>query len=220
MKAGSLRPPESVIFWISLSAHEPLVYRAVPADGLAHVLCGLLFRSFFGSPASDDVGADAPGFPVAVGDVRVHDGEAALGLLLALGRVRDEVALLEDLRDSTVGQLDGTSGIVHEDPLDLFPPLLVAPAALLGERLHLPLDPPTALPKLPLGLLLGAPFLSRPLVLAPEFCSCPLPLLLAPLYPSAPHGEVDRQQHYHDNHHHDDHDQRRSTHTSSSCRVA
>src|SRR5918997_1689605 len=124
-----------------LAAHEPLVDRAVPADCLPHLLRGLLPRAPLGGPARDDVG--------------VHDGEATLGLLIALRGVGDEVALFEDLGDGAVGQLDRTSRVVHEDPLDLLPPLLVAPPALLRERLHLPLDPPAALPKLPLGLLLG-----------------------------------------------------------------
>ena len=80
----------------SLTAHEPLVDHAVLADGLAQLFRGLLFRAPFRKPAraSDDIGADMPGLPVVVGDIRVHHGEAALGLLLALGGVGDEVALL------------------------------------------------------------------------------------------------------------------------------
>src|ERR671916_1834165 len=130
--------------WRLLAAHEPLVDRAVPADCLPHLLRGLLPRAPLGGPARDDVGADAPGLPVVVGDVGVHDGEATLGLLIALGGVGEEVALLQDFHDGPVGQLDGPAGVVHEDPLDLAPALLVATPALLRERLHLPLYLPAA----------------------------------------------------------------------------
>ena len=76
----------------------------------------------------------------------MHDGEAALGLLVALRWIGDEVALLKDLHYGPVGKLYGPARVVHEDPLDLVPSLLVAPPALLGERLHLPLYAPAALP--------------------------------------------------------------------------
>src|SRR5918998_3971990 len=203
----------------SLTPHEPLVDRAVLADDLAHLLRGVHFGAPFGGPAGDDVGADAPGLPVVVCDVRVHYGEATLGLLIALRGGGDEVALLQDLRDGTVGQLDGPPRVVHEDLLDLAPPLLVMSPSLLRERLHLALDAPAAFPELPLGLLLGAPFLRGALVLAPELLSGPLPLLLAALHPPPPHGEEDRQQQDHDHRHHDDYDQRRSVHVSSSDKL-
>src|SRR5918998_2872717 len=204
--------------WRLLAAHEPLVDRAVPADCLTHLLRGLLPRAPLGCRARDGVGADATGLPVVVGDVGVHDAEATLGLLIALRGVGDEVALFEDLGDGTVGQLDRTSRVVHEDPLDLLPPLLVAPPALLRERLHLALDPPAALPKLSLGFLLGPPLLRGALVLAPELLPRPLPLLLAALRPAPARGEPDRQQQDHDHRHHYDYDQRRSVHNSSSIR--
>ena len=62
-----------------------------------------------------------------VSDIGVHDGEAALGLLVALRWIGDEVALLKDLHDGPVGKLYGPARVVHEDPLDLAPPLLVTP---------------------------------------------------------------------------------------------
>src|SRR5918995_4708003 len=200
-----------------LAARDALVDRTVFADGLSEFLRGLLARAPFREPADacDDVGADTPGLPVVVGDVGVHDGEAALGLLVALGRIGDEVALLQDLHDGSVGQLDGPPWIVHEDPLDLAPPLLVAHTALLRERLHLPLDLPAALSELPLSLLLGAPFLRGPVVLAPELLPRPLPLLLAPLRAPAPGGEEEREQQDHDHRNHDDDYQGRSIHPSS-----
>src|SRR5215213_193438 len=138
-----------------LTPYEPLVDRAVPADGLAQLLRGLPFCTLFRDSASDHVGADTPGFPVVVGDVRVHHGEAALGLLIALRGIRDEVAFLQDLRDGAVGQLYGPPRVIDEDALDLAPPLLVASLSFLGERLYLALDLPAALPELPLRLLLG-----------------------------------------------------------------
>src|SRR5215211_7792355 len=167
---------------LHLTPYEPLVDRAVPADGLAQLLRGLPFRTLFRDSASDHVGADTPGFPVVVGDVRVHHGEAAF---------------LQDLRDGAVGQLYGPPRVVDEDALDLAPPLLVASLALLGERLYLALDLPTALPELPLGLLLGAPFLRSPLVLAPELLPGPLALLLAPLRTPPARHEVDYEKHDH-----------------------
>src|SRR5215212_2799410 len=177
----------------SSAARDALVDRAVLADSLPELLRGLL-GALFREPtgAGDDIGADAPGLPVVVGDVGVHHREAALGLLVALRGIGDEVALLEDLHDGSVGQLDGPARVVHEDSLDLAPPLLVAPPALLGERLDPPLDLPSALPKLPLRLLLGAPFLRGPLVLAPELLPAPLPLLLAPLRAPPPQEVEDR----------------------------
>src|SRR5215212_6528655 len=175
----------------ALTTHDPLVDHAVPLDALAEFLRGLLLGALFRKPAHAgyDIGADAPGLPVVVGDVRVHDGEAAFGLLVALRGIGDEVALLQDLHDGTVGKLDGPARVVHEDPLDLVPPLLVAPPALLGERLHLPLYLPAALPELPLGFLLGAPRLGGALVFAPELLPCPLTLLLAPLCAPPPGDE-------------------------------
>src|SRR5918998_1580510 len=203
-----------------LPARDALVDRAVPADGLAELLRGLLARAPLREPADpgDDVGPDAPGLPVVVGDVGVHDGEAPLGLLVALGGVGDEVALLQDLHDGPVGQLDGPAGVVHEDPLDLAPALLVATPALLRERLHLPLYLPAALPELPLGLLFGAPLLRRPLVLAPELLPGPRPLLLAALCAPAPGDDVDDQQ---DDDDHDNHDDQylHYTHYAASLRL-
>jgi len=102
--AASKRPPQQV-FCDPLVPREPLVDRPVLADGLAHLFRGLLLRVLSRKPAraGEDVGADSPRLPVIVGDVRVHHGEAALGLLIALRRVGDEVALLQDLHDGTVG---------------------------------------------------------------------------------------------------------------------
>src|SRR5215217_3540781 len=204
-----------------LTAHDPLVDHAIPLDALAELLSSLLLGALFRKPAHAgyDVGADATGLPVVIGDVRMHDGEAALGLLVALRGVGDEVALLQDLHDGPVGKLDGSARVVHEDPLDLVPPLPVAPPALLGERLYLPLDLPAALPEFPLGFLLGAPRLGGSLVLAPELLPCPLTLLLAPLRASAARNEVDREQQEQNHRHHDDYYQGRSTHVFSSHSV-
>src|SRR5919199_6464611 len=47
-----------------LVAHDPLVDRAVPAYGLAHLLGGLLLRARLGGPARDDAGADPLCLPV------------------------------------------------------------------------------------------------------------------------------------------------------------
>lgn len=124
------------------------------------------------------LGPDAARLAVVVG---VHGGQGLLGLLASLGRVGDEVALVQDVRDGPVGHLDGPLRVLHEDPLDLGPLLLVAGATLLGEWLHLPFHAPAPRPELPLGLLLGARLPGGALVLRAELLPRPLPLLLPPL---------------------------------------
>jgi hypothetical protein len=80
-----------------------------------------------------------------------------------------------------VRHLNGPLRIIYEDPLDLFPLLLIVSAALFGEWLDPPLYATATLPEFPLGLLLGASLLCHPLILGAERLPGSLPLLLAPL---------------------------------------
>src|SRR5215207_6653870 len=142
----------------SLISHEPLVDRTILADCLPQLFGGLLVRVLLRASrrTGHDVGPDAPCLPVVVGDLRVHGGQAPLGLLVGLARVGDEVALVQDVGDGPVRHLYGPLRIVYEDPLDLSPLLFIATAALVGERLDPPLYATATLPQFPLGLLLGA----------------------------------------------------------------
>src|ERR687897_1564840 len=188
----TLRPaPPRRYCGASLFSHEPLVDRAILADGLPQLFGGLLVRVLLRTPrrTGHDVGPDAPCLPVVVGDLRVHGGQAPLGLLVGLARVGDEVALVQDVEDGPVRHLYGPLRIVYEDPLDFSPLLFIATAALVGERLDPPLYTTATLPQFPLGLLLGAYLLRRPLVLGAELVPGPLPLLLAPLRSPPPRSE-------------------------------
>src|SRR5919112_5087174 len=197
--------------------YEPLVDRTVLADSLPQLLGGLLVRPLIRTPGRTrhDVGPDTPRFPVIVGDLGVHGGQAPLGLLVGLAGVGDEVTFAQDVGDGPVSHLYRPLRIIDEDPLDLLPLLLVATPALFRERLKLPLHATATLPEFPLGLLLGTPLLCRPFVLRAELLPTPLALLFAPLRGPPPRREVQRRQHDHDNHH-DDHDQGRSVHVLSS----
>ena len=116
----------------SLFSHEPLVDRAILADGLTQLFGGLLVRVFLlRTPCrtGHDVGSDAPRLPVVVGDLWVHGGQVPLGLLVGLACVGDEVALVQDVGDGPVRHLYGPLRIVYKDPLDLSPLLFIATAA-------------------------------------------------------------------------------------------
>ena len=160
--------------------------------------------------AGDDFGTDAPGLAVVVGDPGVHGGESALGRFVALGRVDDEAALLQEVGNGPVGHLDGTLGVVHEDALALAHALLVTPPILRGEGRNPTLDPPAPPPKLGLGLLLGAPLLGRPLVLGAELPTRPPPPLLVPARPAPARDEEDDEEHDQDQHRENDQQLRRS----------
>ena len=73
------------------------------------------------------------------------------------------------------------------------PLLLIATAALFGERLDPSLYATATLPEFPLGLLLRTPLLRHPLILGAELLPAPLPLLLAPLRSPPPRSEEQRQ---------------------------
>src|SRR5215217_141031 len=175
--------PHVVSSAASLFSHEPLVDLAILADGLPQLFGGLLVRVFLRAPCRTchDVGPDAPRLPVIVSDIGVHGSQAPLGVLVGLARVGDEVALVQDVRDGPVCHLYGPLRIVYKDPLDLSPLLLIATAALFGERLDPPLYVTATLPEFPLGLLLRTPLLRDPLILGAKLFPAPLSLLLAPL---------------------------------------
>jgi hypothetical protein len=79
-----------------LPLHESTVDGPVPLYRLAQILGGLLSRVPAGAPArpGHHVRPHATGLAVVVGDVGVQDGEVLLRLLVALGGVRDEAALV------------------------------------------------------------------------------------------------------------------------------
>src|SRR5919107_946477 len=190
---------------------QTLVDRAVLADDLPQLLRGLLVRACASAlcRAGDDFGAGAAGLAVVVGDLRVRGSQAPLRLPVVLGRVGDQIALFEEVRDGPVGQLDGAFGVVHEDSLDLVHALLVAPTALVGEGFYLPLHTPPALPELPLRLFLGATLLYGPLV-----------LLLSPALPAPAREQGNRSQgEQQDYDHHDNYQQGSTGHGFSSTKL-
>src|SRR5215207_2543349 len=198
---------------------QTLVDRTVLADDLPQLLRGLLVRAFAGalSRAGDDSGAGAASLPVVVGDLGVRDSQAPLRLPVVLGGVGDQVALFEEVRNGPIGQLDGAFGVVHKDSLDLVHALLVAPAALVGERFYLPLHTPPALPELLLRLFLGATLLYGPRVLLAKLLARPLALLLSPALPAPAREQGNRSQdEQQDYDHHDDYQQGSTGHGFSS----
>src|ERR671916_2057308 len=189
-----------------LPFHDALVHGPVPLDRLSQVLRGLLpgLVTRASCRPGYHVGPHAAGLAVVVGDVGVHGAQVLLRLLVALGGVRDEAALVEDVGDGAVGHLDGPLRVIHEDPLDLTPLSLEVLPPLVGEGLDVALHAPAPPPELPLGVLLRAVLLGGPIVLRAEVLSAALPLLLLPSRPAPPHGVKDRQQQDHDHNHHDD----------------
>ena len=79
-----------------------------PIRGLA------LLRTPAAVRATDDIGADAPGLPIVAGDLWVDGGQGLLGLLILLGGVGDEVALVQEVGDDPVGELHGALGVLEK----------------------------------------------------------------------------------------------------------